>query len=72
MPRSRYIKPAKFADLSAKPIGAAFHVRLPRQDCPFSFEIPMEQAHALEADGFTIHWLMPKAEKTAEVQGSVS
>ncbi|WP_154667805.1 hypothetical protein [Leisingera caerulea] len=53
--------PAKFADLTIPPVAAAVHVKLEGQDCPWSMEIPLEQARDMEADGFTVHWLQPKS-----------
>lgn len=64
--------PAKFADLSHAPVGAAVHVKLDDQDCPWSMEIPIQQGLDMEADGFTVHWLMPKAGASTAEQNAGS
>ncbi|QBR36052.1 hypothetical protein ETW23_07760 [Leisingera sp. NJS201] len=49
--------PAKYANLTILPVGAAIHLKKGRRI--WSVEMPMDQARAMENGGFEIHWLQP-------------
>ncbi len=54
------LKPAMYANLTIPPVKAAVYQDIEGQDCRRSFEIPMEQAHAMEREGFEVHWISAK------------